>query len=77
MELQERQRVLWLVINHLMKRKGAVDFAELNKKLPKDRLEQMTDDEKLDGFVKALGIYDIARQLQADKPMVEHYLWRR
>lgn len=76
MTMNDRQRVLWLIINHLMQMDTTINYGHLSKTLPRDELEQMTKDEQLDRFVQVLGLQDIARELQADRPLVENYLWR-
>lgn len=76
MDLQTRERVLWLIINHLMQMDTGINYAELSLQLPRNELEQMDTEDQLIKFVQVLGLQDIAKELQTDRPLVENYLWR-
>ena len=75
MKIDDRKRVLYQVIKHLMD-KGFVDFGKLSSTLPKDTLDTLNDDEKLRRFVEVLDLHDIEKSLDVKKPLTEDFIWR-
>jgi DNA-binding transcriptional regulator of glucitol operon len=76
MNIEDRKRVLYQVIKHLMD-KGFVNMGKLSQTLPKDTLETLTRDEQLERFVEVLELQDVQKSLMVDKPLVENFIWNR
>lgn len=76
MNIEDRNRVLYQVVKHLMN-KGYVNMGRLSQTLPKDELETLTSDEQLERFVEVLELQDIQKSLMVDRPLVENFIWNR
>ena len=72
--IKDKQKLMYVIIKHLMDN-NYIDFKKLNQKLPKDKLETMTQDEILSSFIDVLGLENIERQMGLSKPKVNEWKW--